>query len=243
MLSQKRQGLTRSKLILAIIGGVLALLAIVVAVEFFSFKSLINQGALDTLGQLNFSSRFTSGNKPVSAVVATDVESATAPSVGNAKASLRIVEYVDFSCPYSKEENSVIRELAAVNPDKIYLQVRQFPVDDLHPTARKAAVAASCVGEQGKYWAMHDTLFANQPSDGVWQEADLRGLALAVGSDAAKYDACIKSGKFGGIVTADYSAGAAAGVTGTPTFFINGIKVDGAIPADIWQKIIKLAKI
>lgn len=243
MLSQKRLGLTRSKLILAIIGGVVALLAVVVVVEFISFKSLIGQGALDTLGQLNFSNRFTSDNKPAVPVTTVNVESSTAPAVGDSNSPLHIVEFVDFSCPYSKEENPVIRELAAVNPSKIYLQVRQFPVDDLHPTARKAAVAALCVGEQDKYWAMHDTLFANQPNDGLWQDADLRSLALAVGSDPAKYDACIKSGKFSGIVTADYSAGAAAGVTGTPTFFINGIKIDGAIPADIWQKIIKLAKI
>ncbi len=179
---------------------------------------------------------------------AVNAESNTAPTLGSAQAPIRVVEFVDFGCPYSKEENSIIRELAVSNPDRVWLQERNFPtVDDstgalLHPGAQDAAEAAACVGEQGKFWAMNDALFANQNDAGTFSADDLRRYAVGVGADGAKYDTCIKSGKEAAVVSADYKAGLVLGVTGTPTLFVNGDKFDGAAPADFWQKILKLFK-
>ena len=235
--------MTRTKIVMFVVGGTLLLLIGVIAVESWSFTSLTKQGALDTLDSLNFDNKFTAEKKSVVQNSGTvNAESTSAPAIGKTDSIIKIVEFVDFSCPFSREENSIIRELALANPNRVWLQIRNFPVDELHPNARAAAIAASCAGEQDKYWNMHDALFANQNEQGSFTAEDLRRLALSVGVDGKKYDSCIKSDKVAAAVTADYNAGAALGVTGTPTFFVNGYKIDGAVPADIWQKIIKLVK-
>lgn len=243
MLSHKRPGMTRAKIVMFMIGGILVLLLAVAAVQTWSFASLMKQGALDTLDSLNFNNKFTANKKSTVQNSGTvNAESTTAPSIGDANAPIKIVEFVDFSCPYTREENLVIREFALSNPSRVWLQIRNFPVDELHPDARAAAIAGACAAEQDKYWNMHDALFANQNEQGSFSAEDLRRLALGVGVDGAKYDACLKNDKVAAAVTADYDAGISLGVTGTPTFFVNGYKIDGAVPAEIWQKIIKLVK-
>ncbi len=244
MLSHYRSGMTRAKILLIVIGGLLLLIIGVMAVESWSFTKLIKQGDLDTLEDLNYSSKFSTTSKAsvASESAAVNLETKDDPILGNDRAPIRIVGFIDFSCVYSKEENAIIRELAIANPDRIRLQVRDFPVAELHPDAHAAAIAAACVGDQGKYWAMHDALFANQNDQGTWSAVDLKRYAVGAGADAAKYDACVKAGKFNADIEEDHIAGVAAAVTGTPTFFVNGIKIDGAVPADIWQKILKLVK-
>ena len=145
---------------------------------------------------------------------------------------------VDFACQFSKEENSIIRELLTKYPDRVRLQVRDFPVDELHPEARQTAEAAVCAHAQGKYWAMHDLLFATA---GNFTDADLLKYAKNIGLDETKFSLCLKDPQTAAEVQTDIEAGTAAGVPGTPTFFINGIKVEGAIPADIWEQIVKLS--
>ena len=243
--------MTRGKIVLAIVGGALVLfVALIVAVS-WSYTKLLKEGAVDTLDSLNFEGQFSNAKKtPASnnnAAIAVAAESKTAPGLGSDKAPVRVVEFIDFGCPFSKAENSIIRELAVSNPDRVWLQDRNFLNigDDgtpLHPGAQAAAVAAACANEQGKYWAMNDALFANQNDAGTFSADDLRRYALGVGVDGAKYDACIKSGKAGAAVAADNKAGLALGIGGTPTFFVNGYKIDGAIPADTWQKILKSVK-
>jgi len=251
MLSHKRPGMTRKRIVLALALGCLALFAAFIIVVSWSYTKLIKEGAVDTLDSLNFNNQFSTFKKVVdqtgNGANAVNAESKTAPSIGGDKAAVRVVEFVDFACPFSKEENSIIRELAVSNPDRVWLQVRNFPTvgDDgalLHPGAQAAAVAAYCANEQGKFWAMNDALFANQNNAGTFGADDLRRYALGVGVDGKKYDACLKSGKAEVAVAADHKAGLALGVIGTPTFFVNGYKIDGAIPADIWQKILKLVK-
>ena len=243
--------MARGKIVLALAGGSLILFAAFIVVVFWSDTKQLKEGAVDTL-DLNFGGQFSTAKKtpaPDNNVAnAVNAESLTAPSLGSDKAPLRVVEFVDFGCPYSKEENSIIRELAVSNPDKIWFQERNFPtVDDstgqlLHPGAQAAAVAAACAKEQGKYWAMNDALYANQNDAGTFGADDLRRYAIGVGVEAGKYDACVKSGAVAAAISADYQAGLALGVTGTPTFFVNGIKFDGAITVDAWQQILKTVK-
>ncbi len=246
-----RPGMTRPKIVLAIAGGCLILFIAFIIVVSWSYIKLLNKGAVDTLDSLNYYGQFsTAGAKtpnPAS-TNAVNAESKNAPALGSDKAPIRVVEFVDFGCPFSKEENSIIRELAVSNPDRVWFQERNFPtVDDssgalLHPGAQDAAEAAACAGEQGKFWAMNDALYANQNDAGTFSIDDLRRYALGAGVDAAKYDACIKSGKTKATIESDHKAGLALGVIGTPTFFVNGYKIDGAIPADVWQKILKVVK-
>jgi protein-disulfide isomerase len=202
----------------------------------------MKQGNLQTLDDLNFNNRFTSA--PPTAIAAKNnlqaILSDTAPVMGSADAVINVVEFVDFSCPFSKEVSAHLRGVASANPDRVRLMVRNFPLDDLHPTSRLASQAALCANEQGKYWAMYDALFANQKSDGLWSSEDLRRYALGAGVDEKKYDECFSSGRYAKAVQDDRAAGTEAGVTGTPTFFINGYKIEGAIPPEVWNRIVNL---
>ena len=96
-----------------------------------------------------------------------------------------------------------------------------------HPNAQKAAEAAECAGDQGKYFDMHDAIFENQASIDV---SSLKGYAKTMGLDAGTFDSCLDSGEKAAEVAADMAAGSAAGVRGTPTFFVNGVKLVGAQP-------------
>ncbi|MEK7516485.1 MAG: DsbA family protein [Patescibacteria group bacterium] len=190
---------------------------------------------------LQFTSRFTAAPTSVGAGGAGnaqvfDVASADDPALGAADAPLTIVEFADFECPFSKDESTVVRELAARYPDRVRFIYRDFPLSDIHPHAERAALAGACAHEQGKFWAMHDKMFQNALA---LTDSDLKRYALEIGLNAAQFDSCLLTEKYRDEVRADYEAGVAAGVRGTPTFFIAGRKVEGAIPAPIFEQIIK----
>ena len=104
-----------------------------------------------------------------------------------------------------------------VKTGKIRYVLREFPLESIHPLAFKAAEAANCSGEQGKYWEMHDRLFANQNALAAQQ---LSGHADAVGLDGQKFKTCLDSGKYAAKLRKDLADAQKAGATGTPTFFI-----------------------
>jgi protein-disulfide isomerase len=154
-----------------------------------------------------------------------DVE-AKGPSRGPTNAAVTIVEFSDFQCPYCGREYPVIERLMKEYEGKLRLVFRHYPLD-FHPFAQKAAEAAACAQDQGKFWELHDKMFSNQ---GKLAVADLKGYAKSLGMDATKFDKCLDSGEKKALVDDDLKAGSAAGVSGTPAFFINGIFVNGAQP-------------
>lgn len=165
---------------------------------------------------------------------------AKGPSRGNAQAKVTIVEFSDFECPFcSKAEESVTQVMDKYG-DKVRLVFRHFPLS-FHPHAPKAAEAAACAEDQGKFWEMHKILFANQQHLEV---AELKEYATQAGLDASKFGECLDTSKNKAKVDTDQKAGAEAGVTGTPAFFINGKLVSGAQPFSEFQKVIdaELAK-
>jgi protein-disulfide isomerase len=149
-----------------------------------------------------------------------------APSQGPADAPLTIVEFLDYGCPYCRAAFEPVRELTVGRAGKIRLVIRDFPLDDLHPGATKAAIGARCAQEQGKFWAYHDKLFLLDQRSFV--EADLFDIAREISLDVSKFTECVGSGRPAALVQADQVAGLRAGVQGTPTFFFNGVKVQGA---------------
>jgi protein-disulfide isomerase len=159
-----------------------------------------------------------------------------APSQGPADAPLTIVEFLDYGCPYCRAAFEPVRELALERPGQIRLIIRDFPLEDLHPGATKAAAGARCAQEQGKFWAYHDKLFlADQRS---FEESDLFDIAREISLNVSKFTECVGSGRAAELVQADQVVGLRVGVQGTPTFFFNGVKVQGAPDAEALNYIV-----
>jgi protein-disulfide isomerase len=151
---------------------------------------------------------------------------AKGPARGPENAPVTIVEFSDFQCPYCGREVPVIERLMKEYDGKLRLVFRHYPLD-FHPFAEKAAEAGACAHDQGKFWELHDKMFTNQ---GRLAIDDLKGYAKSLGMDATKFDKCLDSGEKKTMVEEDVKAGSAAGVNGTPAFFINGLFINGAQP-------------
>jgi protein-disulfide isomerase len=143
---------------------------------------------------------------------------------GGAAAPVTIVEFSDFQCPYCSKAEGVVDEVMKKYGDKVRLVYRDYPLS-FHPNAENAAMASECAQEQGKYWEMHKAMFANQSK---LLAADLVETAGTLGMDKDKFKTCLDTGKFRSEVQKDFQDGQKAGVSGTPTFFINGVMIVGA---------------
>jgi protein-disulfide isomerase len=158
----------------------------------------------------------------------------TDPVKGPASAPIQIVEYSDFQCPYCSRVNPTLEEVKAKYGDKIAVAFRNFPLP-MHKDAPRAGEASYCAQDQGKFWEYHDVLFANQRAQA---DDDLKKYAGEVGLDQAKFDECLTSNKYASRIEADKKSGEAAGVSGTPAFFINGVFVNGARPFEAFAEVI-----
>jgi protein-disulfide isomerase len=157
------------------------------------------------------------------------------PSRGPADAPVTIVEFSDFQCPYCSRATATLKKLDAAYPGKIRLVYRDFPLVQIHPNAARAAEAAACANEQGKFWSMHDAMFEHQDKLG---EADLKQSAAALGLDAAAFNTCLESGRHTAEWKKDAAEGDRYGVSSTPAFFINGRLVVGAQPYESFARIL-----
>jgi protein-disulfide isomerase len=159
-----------------------------------------------------------------------------APFKGPEKAPITIVEVSDFHCPYCKRVQPTLSQILSKYGDRVKLVFRDLPLDQLHPDARKAAEAARCANDQGKFWPYHDKLMAagNDASP-----EKLKAYAQELELDAAAFEQCLSSRKHQAAVQKDIEEGARLGVTGTPAFFINGRLLSGAQPLDAFVKVIE----
>ena len=154
---------------------------------------------------------------------------------GPANAPIAIVEFSDFECPFCLRAFPTVTELLSTYGDRIRLAYRHYPLPN-HPNARPAAEASACANEQGKFWQYHDRLFS---SPGKLSGEDLKQHAVDLGLNAAAFNACVDARKYQKDVETDIAAGEAAGVSGTPAFFINGRAVFGAMPIENFKQIIE----
>jgi len=163
------------------------------------------------------------------------------PFVGGADAGVVIVEFSDFQCPVCGRAYPVVKQVEAAYGDSIKLVYKHFPIRQIHPFAQKAAEASECANEQGKFWEMHDILFQNQNALDI---ASLKQYARDIGLDSSAFNACLDSGSKVGAVAKDYQEGTALGVSGTPTFYINGQQYAGYLSFERFKSIIdgELAK-
>jgi predicted DsbA family dithiol-disulfide isomerase len=159
-----------------------------------------------------------------------------APFRGPATAPVTIVEFSDFHCPSCKQVVSTLTQVLSRYHETVRLIYRDFPIDGFHPQARKAAEAARCAHDQGKFWEYHDALFANAPQAGPEQ---LKRYAQQVGLDFPSFERCLASGTHAATVQKSVEEAIRLGVTGTPAFFINGELLSGAQPLEGFTRVIE----
>ena len=157
------------------------------------------------------------------------------PVQGSANATVTLVEFSDFQCPFCARVMPTLKRLQETYGDQVRIVWKDFPLTAAHPQAFGAAQAGQCAQEQGKFWEYHDRLFANQQA---LQPEGLKAYAAAAGLDAAAFDTCLDTAKYAGRVQEQLDAGTSLGVASTPTVFINGRLVSGAQPYDVFAKII-----
>lgn len=145
---------------------------------------------------------------------------------GPATAVVTLVEYGDYECPYCRAAVSIVDELQRVLPDELRFVFRHFPLENLHPHARHAAEAAEAAGAQGRFFEMHAALFEHQTA---LKDADLRRYATDLELDTARFGAELDAHTHASRVRDDVRGGLRSGVRGTPTFYLDDVRYDGAI--------------
>jgi len=156
---------------------------------------------------------------------------------GPAKAPVTLVEYGDFECPYCGMAEPVIRELLADFGDVRYVW-RHLPLTDVHPHAQLAAEASEAAAKQGAFWGLHDLLLEHQ---GALTVRDLTGYATELGLDTERFAADLRKHAGAACVAEDVDSADLSGVSGTPTFFVNGMRHYGAYDIETLERAVKLA--
>jgi len=172
------------------------------------------------------------------------------PIIGNPDAPITIIEFSDFQCPFCARFYTQTLPLIHeeyIEPGKVKLVFRDYPIQSIHPNAVPAAVASECANEQGKFKEMHDTLFEKQNEWSRQETADALSLfsqyATKIQLEQEAFDSCLTSGKFIEEIKKDLDDGRDYGVTGTPGFFVGNdqigyVELKGAQPFDSFKKII-----
>ena len=156
---------------------------------------------------------------------------------GPAAAPVTILEWSDFQCPFCREVQPVLGRLLAEFPDTVRLVFKDFPLRS-HELAVPAALAARCAEAQGRFWEYHDMLFLTQPA---FARDELVAYARRLGLDTTRFAECLDSAAPREAVVADQREGREAGVRATPTFFVNGRKIEGALPIEEFRDAIRSA--
>jgi protein-disulfide isomerase len=142
---------------------------------------------------------------------------------GPETASVTLVEYGDYQCPYCGQAYPIVHEIQKQLGGHLRFVFRNFPIGTSHPNAPLAAEAAEAVGAQGKFWEMHDMLYEHQSA---LDEPNLQGYARKLGADVPKFESDLQHHTFQPRVQEDFMSGVRSGVNGTPTFYINGVRHD-----------------
>jgi len=154
------------------------------------------------------------------------------------RAAVVLVEYGDFECPACAAAKPLVDQLGVMMGDELCTVWRHFPLTQVHLQAQRAAEAAEAAGAQSAFWGMHELLFERQP---MFDEASLRDYAAELGLDVARFTSELLTGVHEPRVRNDFLGGVRSGVNGTPSFFVNGARYDGAYRLDALLAALKAA--
>lgn len=185
------------------------------------------------------------GGEVVAGVTRVEVFADDDAVLGETNAPVTIIEFSDFECPYCRQFwRETFPELKSkyIDTGKVKFVYRDFPLD-FHPGAGIAAEGAECAREQGMFWQFHDEIFKMQDAEGqgtiTFGAKEVKAWAKSIVPDARAFDDCLDSRIYQEEVTKDRDDGIAAGVTGTPGFFVNGRPVIGAVPFSVFEQVIE----
>lgn len=164
--------------------------------------------------------------------------------LGSNSAPVTIVEFSDFQCPFCRSffEGAYAQiKKDYIDTGKVKVAFRHYPLP-FHSAARPSALAAECAAEQGKFWQLHDKMFLEQAKKGTgtisYGTTELKQWAAEIGLTASKFNSCLDNSKYASKVDADIADGAKYGVSGTPSFFVNGKQLVGAQPFEKFKALI-----
>ncbi len=146
---------------------------------------------------------------------------------GNPEAKITVLEYSDIQCPFCARHHETLKRVLENYPNDVRWQYKHFPLDSIHPLARKAAEAAECAGDQGQFWNYLDNLYANQKNINI---EIFDEIATGLNLNLEDFKSCLDSSKYKDKVASDLAEGQERGVRGTPGNFVNDTELRGAVP-------------
>ncbi len=199
----------------------------------------IKNGKAD-MNSLNQSNSMISGLNQAKRI---ELESGDDPYAGNPAAKLVIVEFVDYKCPNCFAAHPIMQKVMANYSHKVKLIIRDFPAESIHPGATELAELAYCANLQNKFWKLQDILYTQQNSlPEILTTSTKLALYNEAGLNSGQTEKCLRSDQAKIEVSKDFSDGVKFGAIGTPTFFVNGKKVEGVVSYDSWMQVIEATK-
>lgn len=217
--------------LILITGGLILSFSLIIGGQVYYYYHQIKNGKMPLPSQILFqkSSTATAVNG------APDLSKLNPPDEpSSSTAPFTIVGFFDFECPYSNEAVTAMRATENLYDDKVNFIFRNFPLTDIHQNSMLAAQAGECAHSQGKFWLMNDKIF----SDSNLSRENFELYASEIGLDTEQFKKCLDSYQGKGAVLKDIMDGQALGVIGTPTWFINGEKIEGVLSVADFKKII-----
>lgn len=214
--------------------GIILLVLLIVSMSFYFYdrvsfyKKAIESGSILLGGYSTYKGGVI--QNPDESITREDLESGHNPSIGAENPIMTMVLFSDFNCPYCYGYYPVLRQFVLENNEKTKLIFRDFPLDD-----DMASLAANCAFVQGRFWQMHDKLFSHQEE---LDEEVILALAQELELDLDKFNNCYLQEELKNDIGEDFLLGARAGVSGTPTIFINGSKFPGVMSKNILEQIL-----
>lgn len=212
--------------------GLVVSITLLLASQVYYFYGQLKSGRLPLPSKVKFQSSGAVAATPTAA----DLQNLAPAGEPNSSsgAPVTIVGFFDFECPYSKEAGSIIDQMRTAYSGKVNFVFRNFPLTELHPDAMLAAQAGECAQEKNLFWPMEEKIFGG---------ADLKKETLIreaqeLGFDEVDFASCLDQYASKSKVLKDFQDGQSLGVIGTPTWFIEGEKIEGVIPTEVFKKII-----